>query len=516
MSDTPTPIADTHKEDTLTDDQALIRLPWRRRFDFKVSALVGITALIIVIGVGVFTYRSIVRAKLDSFKERMQSLAVSISQTVDADELARLPADPEQVRQSPTLVSLKQRFVHILEEQPDIDSIYVLQSADKPGWLKFLIDASKDSRTAPAGELYDATTMSFMLQGFQRPTVEDQSYRDEFGETQSAYAPLKTSDGRVIGIIGVDVLALRLDQTRWQVIWFCVAVFGIAGIAVAILAGMVRRQVQRPLSRVLHAAAAIASGRLDTCLKRRSTDEFGLLTDQFDVMARQLRERERLRETFGLYVSRDVAAALMKEGKLPELGGVECVATVLFCDLSNYTRISETFSPRETIDIINEYLAAMSDVIEKHEGCVLDFTGDGIIAAFGLILPDADHAQHAVECAIGMRQRLNQLNGEWEARGLAVRWQAAGVDSIEARIGIHTGPLIAGNIGSASRMKYCAMGDTVNIAARLEELNKDFNSTILLSDQVRVRLPVAMAAGLSDYGVVNVRGRVQAIGAYSL
>jgi adenylate cyclase len=189
---------------------------------------------------------------------------------------------------------------------------------------------------------------------------------------------------------------------------------------------------------------------------------------------------------------------------------------VLFCDINEYTRISEAFSPRETIDIINEYLAAMSAVIEANQGCVLDFTGDGIIAAFGLILPDADHALHAVECAVGMRQRLTRLNGEWEARGLAMRWQAAGVDSIRVRMGIHTGPMIAGNIGSASRMKYCAMGDTVNIAARLEEINKEFNTTILLSDQVRVRLPPAMAANLSDYGVVNVRGRVQAIGAYSL
>ncbi|MDF3057483.1 MAG: ladC, partial [Rariglobus sp.] len=79
-----------------------------------------------------------------------------------------------------------------------------------------------------------------------------------------------------------------------------------------------------------------------------------------------------------------------------------------------------------------------------------------------------------------------------------------------------TGPLVAGNIGSPSRMKYCVMGDTVNIASRLEELNKDFNSTILLSDQVKIRMPSTMTAGLSDYGVVSIRGRVQAVGAYSL
>lgn len=495
-------------------DEVLIHLPWWRRFDVKVAALVGLTTLLIVVITGVFAYRSIVSARLESFETRLQSLALSLAETIDADALSRLPSSSDE--SVPALSSLHQRLKRIVDNQNDIDSIYVLQATDTPGRLRFLIDASKVSRVAKTGEAYDATEMPFMLQGFEHISVEDRVYSDEFGATQSAYAPLKTSDGRVIGIVGVDVLALHLDETRWHVIGFCAAVFGLALLAVLGLALVVRRQVQRPLARVLDAASAIAAGKLETRLHAPSCDEFGLLAERFDTMASHLRDRERLRETFGLYVSRELATALMQDGKPPALGGVECVATVIFCDLSNYTRISEAFSPKEVIELINEYLAAMSTIIETHKGCLLDFTGDGIIAAFGIPLPDADHAHNAVQCAIEMRQRLNQLNGEWEARGLATRWQAVGIERIEARMGIHTGPLVAGNIGSSSRMKYCVMGDTVNIASRLEELNKEFNSTILLSDQVRIRVPAQMTEGFSDYGVVNIRGRVQAVGAYSV
>jgi len=115
-----------------------------------------------------------------------------------------------------------------------------------------------------------------------------------------------------------------------------------------------------------------------------------------------------------------------------------------------------------------------------------------------------------------MRQRLTQLNGEWEANGLASRWQLLGIDRLEMRIGIHTGPLVAGNIGCASRMKYCVMGDTVNVAARLETMNKDFTTSILVSDQVKIRLPAEVGDTFTDRGILNVRGRFQSVGAYSL
>lgn len=494
--------------------ESLVRLPWHRRFDVRVAAFLGLTLSLVIIIIGVFTYRSMVGSRLEIFEQRLHSIAVTLAQTIDVEPLAALPEDVTGGH--PSLVSLQKRLKTIVDAEQGIESIYILLPTETPGRLRFLLDASKVSRVAETGELYDATELPFMLQGFTRVTVEDRVFADEFGQTQSAYAPLVTASGEVFGIVGVDVLALRLAAARWEIFRLCAIVLGGSLLVVLAISLIIRRHIHRPLSRVLDAASAIADGKLDTRLHADSGDEFGLLADRFDTMAGHLRDRERLRETFGLYVSRELADALVKDGRPPALGGIECVATVIFCDLGQYTRISEAFAPQEIIRLVNEYLGAMSAIIERHRGCLLDFTGDGLIAVFGLPLPDADHAHNAVKCAIEMRQCLTRLNGEWEARGLAARWHAVGIDRIEARMGIHTGPLVAGNIGSESRMKYSVMGDTVNIAARLEEMNKDFNSTILLSDQVRVRVPVELTEQFADYGVVNIRGRVQAVGAYSV
>jgi len=371
------PFPGTSSSQPSLNEPDLVLLPWWRRFDFRIAAIFGGAALIIVITSGLFAYRSIVDAKLDSFESRLQSLALSLSSTINAEDIAHASPDPTIL--TPAVQTLRDHLIQIVKNEPDIDSIYILLPTDKPGHLRFLIDASKASRVAKKFELYDATGLPFMLQGFDHVSVEDRVYGDDFGQTQSSYAPLRLKDGTVVGIVGVDVLAVRLDETRWKVIEFCVVVFGIAAIAIFVLAAFVRKQLHQPLARVLQAASDIADGRPHHQIHTRRHDEFGLLADCFDTMAQHLSDRERLRETFGLYVSRDLADSLIKGGKLPELGGTECVATVLFCDLSNYTRISESLGAPEVISLINEYLAAMSEIVEAHQDCLLDFTGDGII-----------------------------------------------------------------------------------------------------------------------------------------
>ncbi|MET0262368.1 MAG: hypothetical protein ABW223_05680, partial [Rariglobus sp.] len=164
--------------------ETLVHLAWWRRFDFKIATLVGCTALLIVVMVGVFAYRSIVNARLESFEHRLQSLALALSETIDATALARLPKSADE--SAPVIAALHGRLQRIVDNQSDIDSIYILQSTEIPGQLRFLIDASKTSRVAHTGELYDATTMPFMLQGFDRVSVEDRAYGDEFGLTQSS------------------------------------------------------------------------------------------------------------------------------------------------------------------------------------------------------------------------------------------------------------------------------------------------------------------------------------------
>lgn len=489
-------------------------LPWWRRFDVRISALFGGGALLVVIAAGFFAHGLIVEARLDSFRKRLESLALALSQTIEADAIPGL--DRRADAGAAWTADLHARLMTVVEREPDIDSIYILLPTDRPAHLRFLLDASKVSRVATPGELYDASAMPFMLRAFNAVSVEDRVFADAFGATQSAYAPLRTRDGRVVGIVGVDVLAVRIAETRARVLVFALALSGLSALAIAGVAAIVRQRVRRPIARVLAASEAIAAGRFDVSTGVASEDEFGLLGKRIDAMAAQLGERERLRTTFGLYVSNDLAQALLNADQPPRLGGVECVATVMFCDLARYTRVSECLSPTEIVALANEYLGAMTRAIEAEGGCVLDFNGDGIMALFGAPVAHVDHAARALRAAIVMQQRMNQLNGEWEARGLAERWQRAGVGEIVLRIGLHSGPVVAGNIGHATRMKYCAMGDTVTIAARLEEMNKDLGTRIAMSAEVRQRAGAELAEGFVDCDLRAVRGRQTLTHVYAL
>ncbi len=486
---------------------ALAALPWWRRFDVRLAAVFGGASLVIVGIAACFAYALIVEARMESFRQRLGSLAIALSQTVETDAIPGLERRADDGAAWREL--WHEKLLTIVRSEPDIDSIYILLPTEKPAQLRFLLDASKVSRVADAGERYDATDYPYMLRAFQldEVSVEDRVYADEFGATQSAYAPLRTSKGQVVGIIGVDVLAVSITETRRQVLLLCLALFCFTAVAIVAISFLLRRLVRRPIARMLATTEAIAAGRYDVRSGLHGRDEFGLLGNRIDAMAGQLAERERLRATFGLYVSGDLARTLLDSGKLPELGGVECLASVMFCELAHYGRVSECFSPGETVSLVNEYLGAMTEVIESHGGCVLDFNGDGIMAVFGAPVAHFNHADRALRAAIRMQQRMNQLNGEWEARDLALRWQKAGVEQLILRVGLHTGPVIAGHIGNSSRMRYSVMGETVNVAARIGEMNKELGTRIAFSDEVRQRVSADLVADFVDCDLRSIRGR---------
>ena len=184
------------------------------------------------------------------------------------------------------------------------------------------------------------------------------------------------------------------------------------------------------------------------------------------------RDKRLLRKSFSLYLSATEVEKMLKSEKMPELGGEQRKATVMFTDLRGFTTFSETVTPAELVAILNEYLSAMADIVEEHRGFVDNFIGDGIMAVFGVPLEDPDHALNAVKCAMACRKKLAEMNQSSEAFS---------GHKLAMRIGINTGEVLAGNIGSRRRLKYTVMGDAVNLAARLEGANKSYNTTILVS-----------------------------------
>jgi adenylate cyclase len=192
------------------------------------------------------------------------------------------------------------------------------------------------------------------------------------------------------------------------------------------------------------------------------------------------REKRRVKQLFGRYVSKDVYAVLMANPGLARLGGQRREMSVLFSDIRGFTTLTERGQPDEIVGLLNEYFSSMVHLVFKHGGTLDKFVGDMVMALYGAPLDDPDHADHAVQTALAMIAELGRLNAQWKEQGK--------VSGLDIGIGINTGPMIAGNIGSEAIMSYTVIGDAVNLGSRLESLNKEFGTRIIISDATRQRL----------------------------
>ncbi|MFP4611948.1 MAG: CHASE2 domain-containing protein [Spirochaetota bacterium] len=204
-----------------------------------------------------------------------------------------------------------------------------------------------------------------------------------------------------------------------------------------------------------------------------STPAIGIMLTFLAVVAYRVmteeRDKRRIRDMFGKYVSPRVVDQILENP--PELGGVDKELTVLFSDIRGFTTLSEAMSPQELVNHLNEYLTAMTDVVLESEGTLDKYVGDEIMCFWGAPLPQADHALRACRSAVRQLQVLEELNASWPEE-----------KRIHIGIGINSGVMTVGNMGSSGRMNYTLMGDNVNLAARLEGTNKLYGTTIIISE----------------------------------
>jgi adenylate cyclase len=212
------------------------------------------------------------------------------------------------------------------------------------------------------------------------------------------------------------------------------------------------------------------------------------------------REKRRVKRLFSRYVSKDVYQQLLASPHEAALGGERREMSVLFSDMRGFTTLSESGEAEDLVRQLNQYFTRMVDVVFAHRGTVDKFVGDMIMALYGAPLDDADHADHAVQTALAMVRELEQLNRLWAIEGRA---------ALDIGIGINTGEMIAGNIGSDTIMSYTVIGDNVNLGARLESLNKDFGTRILISEATRRQLKGTYE--LRPLGDVTVKGKTRAV-----
>ena len=275
---------------------------------------------------------------------------------------------------------------------------------------------------------------------------------------------------------------------------------GIAVLVLAIIASLISgRRISTPIRKIARAANAVNAGDLDDVVPLgashiRELDEAGIA---FNNMIIGLRERALIRETLGRFVPEKVASSLLSGGG--DIPVQQTQASILFCDIEGFTRLTETLGPVKIVAVLNAYFSAMVDILERRGGVVTQFQGDAILATFNVPVADPEHAANALAAACEMLEevRINRYDDV----------------AINMRIGINTGEVVAGAIGAKGRLNYTVHGNAVNLAARLEALNKEHGSRLLVSESTAKQIE---ASELIQVGETTVRGQTRSIQLFSL
>jgi adenylate cyclase len=359
----------------------------------------------------------------------------------------------------------------------------------------FLISLSLTGR--PLGvQLYWHLPISFAVSGFI--AITQSFFLVELASHWTLF-PVFFKDARADRLKGIYPISLRVRGLMWAISagicpissllllffapaspgtnpqWFglFVGTIGIAfGLCSAVLIG---RSISEPVDQLRFAAHSVTQGQLNVEVPLRRADEFGSLISEFNRMVSGLREKEQLRKTFGLHVGRKAAEQILAHD--PGLGGSEQEITVMFVDIRSFTARSAHLAPDQAVGLLNEFLRAMVAVVEnEHGGMINKFLGDGFMALFGVGSSAHNHADKALAAARSMERELERLNLSRVQRG---------EEPLRIGIGINTGPVIVGSIGSPERMEFTVIGNTVNVASRIESLNKTLGTTLLMSQATR-------------------------------
>jgi len=299
---------------------------------------------------------------------------------------------------------------------------------------------------------------------------------------------------------GVAILQRSLDaelQDYYELRNTLAAIFAgsllLAMMGASALAGL----VTRPVAILSEGVKRVAQGDYTAQVNIKQRDELGDLANSFNTMSKGLEERDKVRNLLGKVVSPQIADELM--AKDIELGGEERRVTILFSDVRDFTSISENMQPQQIIEMLNHYLTSMNSVIESHHGVVDKYIGDAVMALFGAPLQTLNDEHNAVACSLQMLEALDLINKHQQGQDKQM---------LQIGIGINTGNVVAGNMGSMSRLNYTVLGDAVNLASRLEGLCKHYCVPIIISESTRQGCPNIACRELDK---VKVKGRQEPV-----
>ena len=336
------------------------------------------------------------------------------------------------------------------------------------------------------------------------PVLNDSGHDDvilSHNERHYSVTHLLIEQGKALGdmVLLTDVTETYNKERRY--VLFTGALLTVITLLVGLGANPLLRRGFRPLDKAIDVLNALARGDTTMDLELRADDdardEVGRIASTVKRFRQSLIEREKIRGLFGKYVPERVAEQVLRQdGALePQL----VTATVLFVDLAGFTSMTEALEPRMVVDILNDYFSEVTEIIENNDGVITQFQGDAVLAIFNVPLPDSDHAEHALASARSIVDLMQR--------------RTFGDQRLACRIGITTGEVVAGNVGAADRLNYTVHGDVVNLAARLEQMNKTYGTRVLVAESLVMH---AHTDAFELIGNVEVRGKRESVNVYTL
>ncbi|MBN1979251.1 MAG: HAMP domain-containing protein [Anaerolineae bacterium] len=336
--------------------------------------------------------------------------------------------------------------------------------------------------------------------------VAGEDYAEVLGAFEARY-------GRDLGVLSVSLPLSMVTGFRFSALWRLLIVFGVSVLVTIAVGAVLASGVVRRVRRLAVATERVAGGDLDTQVQARGYDEVSALAEDFNHMVVQLREGRMYQDLLGLTASPEIAEQLRRAlaGGRVQLDPQLVTATVLFCDIRGFTRLSESREPKYVISFLNEYMRGVVNIVRGHNGVVNKFVGDAALAFFG-VLPDprppAESAHEAVSTALAMLDYLAALNRQRTERG---------EEPLRVGIGVNTGSVVAGMVGSDIRLEYTVLGDAVNVAQRLSDMNKEHPQyDVFFSASTCRELGEDLKRRSVHIGEVSVKGRAAPVDVYAL
>lgn len=447
-------------------------------------------------------------------RHQIESQVLSIASTaallLDGDRLASLASPEDQQSETYRDLELHLRRMRDANRRPDVfvKYLYTLhRDRTHPGIIRFGVDAEEVGEDkSNLGDVYETpANFRFNQEG---AIVFPEFSTDAWGTWVTAQAPIHDRAGNLVGLLGADVAATEVLRAQRRLLVSGLVSILAALVLAVIVASFLARRVSRPLAAVRDAVRAIAEGRLDTTVDLRATDEFGEVADAINDMAVGLLQRENLKGALARYVSAEVTQAVLEGGGV-RLDGERRRVTVLFADLRGFTSMAEKAPPEEVVAMLNDFYAGMIEAVMAQHGLINKFLGDGLMAMFGAPRADEKQEEHAVAAAFAMQRAMAVLRERWRSS------PGSHLGSeMEMGIGIHAGEAVVGNVGSDERTEYTAIGDTVNLASRLEAATKEMPDVEVLVSATVWRV-VRYRFQFRPMGRVAIRGKDEPVEVYS-